>query len=75
MLFSSGCAGTTPPTKLSLNRPHDYIVKGGEDLRLDARLQLLLELCGALAAGTPGAERLQVGHALEVWGLGLGFRV
>ena len=46
-------------------RTYKWIVKGGEDVRTDERMEMILDVCNGLLARHPGAasHRLKVGLA------------
>ena len=48
-------------------RTYKWIVKGGEDVRTDERMEMILDVCNGLLARHPGAasHRLKVRHASQ----------
>ena len=58
----SVCSGST-----CLHRSHEFVVKGGEDLRLDERIQQLWRVLCGLAARHPAAAARGLGQALTTF--------
>ena len=50
-------------------RTYKWIVKGGEDVRTDERMEMVLDVCNGLLARHPGAasHRLRVCFCLMCW--------